>query len=640
MYITQLNQFNKVNFINLRKVRNSITIFLILWFSITNAQPLYMPRDIKEAFKKETRSILGTPGKNYWQNKANYIINIETTPPSRIIKGDEKIVYFNNSPDTLKSIFIRLIQNQHLAVAPKEDGAELSSFTTGISIKKFFIEGKEVIWKDPQYNVTLKEIELANALLPHASITINCEWTYELTTNGDREGVIDSTTFFFAYFFPRIAVYDDYIGWDKIPFIGRQEFYNDFSDFVLNVKVPQNYIVWSTGMLQNANEVLEKKYLDRLNESAISDSVIHIVTAEDLKVGNITRNSKYNTWKWTADNIMDVAFGISDHYVWDATSISLDSLRQRVLAQAAYNDTAWDFHFVAKVTRNTLDLFSKKSPGVAYPYPKMTIFQGYYDMEYPMMVNDNSYDTYREMEWTTFHEMAHTFFPFYMGINESRHAFMDEGWATFLEFELEKAVMPRDSAVDLFTNYRFKNYTKNKTQDVAMPITSPSYFLSGRAYSYNSYAKPSMAYLALKELLGEELFKKSLHYFMTTWNGKHPIPYDFFNCINTASGKDLNWFWNRWFFSNNYVDLGISNVKRINQKYTVSVNNIGGFVVPINLRINYIDGTSEMIYKSPSIWRDQVKAEIVITTKKKIKEINLENEIFLDSDSSNNEWRQ
>lgn len=621
-------------------MKNILIIIFIFCNYFGSAQELYMPRDIKDAFKNGTRSMTGSPGKKYWQNKAIYVINIETTPPSRIIKGDEKIVYFNYSPDTLNSIYIRLIQNQHLAVAPKEDGAELSNFTSGISVKKLSIDGKEIIWKDPLFNVTLKEITLEKPLLPNTSIGINCDWTYELTANGDREGMIDSTTFFFAYFFPRIAVYDDYIGWDKIRFEGRQEFYNDFSDFTLNVSVPKNYIVWSTGMLQNPNDVLEKKYVDRINESSISDSIIHIVSKEDLIEGNITKNSKYNTWKWQANNIVDVAFGISDHYVWDGTSISLDSARPRVLAQAAYNDTAWDFHFVAKVNRNTLDLFSKNAPGIAYPFPKMTIFQGYSDMEYPMMVNDNSYDTYREMEWTTFHEMAHTYFPFYMGINESRYAFMDEGWATFLEFELEKSVMPRDSAVDLFTSYRYKSYTKNKSAEVAMPISTPSNLLNGRAYSYNSYAKPSMAYLALKELLGDDLFKKSLQYFMVTWNGKHPVPYDFFNCINTASGKDLNWFWNSWFFSNNYVDLGLSAVKITANNYAISITNIGGFAVPINLRINYIDGTSEMVYRSPSTWRDQKKAEVIIANNKKIKKISLENEIFLDSDSSNNEWRQ
>ncbi len=621
-------------------MRIVLVVLSVILFHSVSAQTIYIPRDVKDAFQHETRSLNGSPGKNYWQNNASYIINIETTPPSRIIKGDEQIVYTNNSPDTLKSIVVRLFQNQHIASAPKDDGNDSSYYTSGITIKSFSINGIQKKWIDPQFNITVKEILLDKPLMPHASINFNFDWTYEISTNGDREGMIDSSTYFCAYFYPHIAVYDDFAGWNRIPFTGRQEFYNDFSDYTLNVSVPEKYIVWSTGMLQNANQLLEKKYIDRLDESTKTDSVIHIITKQDLREGNITKKNARNIWTWKADYIPDVAFGISDHYVWDGTSILVDSLRPRVYVQAAYNDTAWDFHHVANVTRYTLDYLSNQSPGVPYPYPKMTVMQGYADEEYPMMVNDASYDTYREMQWTTNHEVIHTYFPFYMGTNETRAAFMDEGWATFYELQMQLAEMPRDTAIDIFTNFRLKGYTKNKSPEVAMPITSPSYMLTGRSYSYNSYSKPALAYLALKELLGDEMFKKGLQYYMKMWNGKHPLPNDFFNCVNTATGQNLDWFWNNWFYSNNYIDVGISSVKATDKKYYITLNNVGGFSVPIDLKVNYADGTNEIIHKSPAIWKlNSKKTSIQFIAKNKIKSLNLVEEIFLDSDTTNDSWK-
>lgn len=621
-------------------MRFILVVFSVILFQYGNGQSVYIPRDVKDAYHKETRSINGSPGKNYWQNKASYIINIETTPPSRIIKGNEQIVYANNSPDTLKSIVVRLFQNQHIANAPKDEGLDSSYYTSGITINAYSINGVQKKWIDPQMNITVKEILLDNPLMPQATINITFDWTYEISTNGDREGMIDSSTYFCAYFYPHIAVYDDFAGWNRIPFTGRQEFYNDFCDYTLNVSVPEKYIVWSTGKLQNVDQLLEKIYVDRLNESIKTDSVIHIITKEDIKEGNITKKNARNIWTWKADYIPDVAFGISDHYVWDGTSILVDSLRPRVYVQAAYNDTAWDFHHVANVTRATLDYLSNQSPGIPYPYPKMTVMQGYADEEYPMMVNDASYDTYREMQWTTNHEVIHSYFPFYMGTNETRAAFMDEGWATFYELQMQLAQMPRDTALNIFTNFRLTGYTKNKTPEVAMPITTPSYMLTGKAYSYNSYAKPALAYLALKDLLGDDEFKMGLQFYIKMWNGKHPLPNDFFNCFNTATKQNLDWFWDNWFYSTNYIDVGISNVIYNQNNYTCLLENIGGFDVPVALKINYIDGTNIIIHKSPAIWKTNAKkANIKFTTKNKIMSINLVEEIFLDSDTTNDFWK-
>src|SRR5476649_250166 len=227
----------------------------------TGAQSLYMPRDVQRAFKKETRSPDGRPGKNYWQNTARYNITVSALPPGRNISGNEVITYINNSPDTLKRIVMRLMQNIHKPGSIRNGDIDSVYLTSGVFIDGFRVNGKDRQWDDDAGNNTWKMVDLDKSLLPHDSVQLLIEWHYRISLESNREGMIDSTTFFLAYFYPRVAVYDDYLGWDRIDFTDQQEFYNDFNDYTLNVIVPKNYIVWATGDLQNASKVLQPTYL-------------------------------------------------------------------------------------------------------------------------------------------------------------------------------------------------------------------------------------------------------------------------------------------------------------------------------------------------------------------------------------------
>jgi len=609
--------------------------------AITIAQELYEPRDIKQAYKNETRDMSGNPGKNYWQNKGVYHIKIKANPPDRTIYGSEDITYTNNSTDTLKVLNFKLYLNNHKPGAPRLWQANTKFLTSGVHIDNYTENGQKKEWKSDR-DGTNKLIKLTSALAPKKSIKLSFKWHYKVSVQSGREGAIDSTTFFIAYFYPRVAVYDDYMGWDTMTFTGAQEFYNDFNNYTLEVTVPKNYIVWATGDLQNPNEVLQPKYANLLKRSMTSDSIFRIATPKNLKEAQITTQNDYNTWKWKANDITDVALALSNHYNWDAGSVVVDSLTmRRASVQAAYDNKSADFHKMVVFGKHALNWFSNNYPGVPYPFSKSTIVRGFADMEYPMMVNDSSTPSFDFTRFVAEHEIAHSYFPFYMGTNETRFAFMDEGWATALEHLIGIADLGKKKAVNAFKRFRVSRWIHDKNMEEDLPIITPSNILSGVAYGNNAYGKAALGYLALKDMLGNNLFKKSLQGYMERWHGKHPMPWDFFYSINSVSGKNLNWFWKRWYFSNNYIDLGIGKVKVERKKTIVTLNNIGGMPAPVDIIVKTKDGKTKTFHQTPEIWQKNAKqTTVVLEGVKDVISINLDGGIFMDADKTNNSWKK
>lgn len=609
-------------------------------FSSAQAQQLYQPRNIKQAYKKGTRSPDGTPGKNYWQNTGDYTINITATPPDRTIRGSEQITYFNNSPDSLKTLVIDLFQNNHKPTAPRNSGTSPDYLTPGVHIDSLAINGQRHLWKGGRRAATWSPLQLPDPLAPGDSVQLSIGWHYKVSKRPGREGQIDSTTYYLAYFYPRVAVYDDYQGWDTIEFTGRQEFYSDFNDYTVHLTVPKNFIVWGTGTLENPQKVLQQDALNRFQRSKSSDKTIQIGSYKQVMSGEITAQNDRNTWTFRSGNIPDVAFGLSDHYDWDAASVLVDDqTNRRASVQAAYNDTSADFHQMVQYARNALDFYSHQWPEVAYPYPKTTEFQGGAGMEYPMMVNDASYSDPRFARFVAEHEIAHTYFPFYMGIDESRYAFMDEGWATTLEYLIGIHDVGKESATKLFKRFRVNRWIHNPSPLSDLPIITPADMLTDPAYGDNAYGKAALGYLAMKDLLGDTLFKKCLHTYMDRWHGKHPSPWDFFYSFNDASGRDLNWFWKSWYFDNSYIDLAIKNVEKAGNEYSVTLQNIGGMPAPVNLDISYKDGSSDVRHQTPDIWKENLdQTTVTVKTDKDIQSIELDGGIWMDADTSNNKW--
>ncbi|WP_214071968.1 M1 family metallopeptidase [Mucilaginibacter sp. dw_454] len=617
----------------------SISALLCLFIVQANAQGLYTPRDIQKAFNKGTRDASGKPGKNYWQNTGNYNISITLTPPGRTVKGTEQITYYNNSPDTLKRLNMKLIMNIHRPGVARFGSVSDDYMTPGTQIDNFDIAGHKVNWDNAKISGTNQMVGLKTPLMPHDSVKMTIDWHFDLSKESGREGVIDSTTFYLAYFYPRVSVYDDYNGWDTLAFLDAQEFYNDFNNYTLNITVPKNYIVWSTGTLRDADKVLQPEFAKRLQQSMTSDSTIHIATPADLAAKNVTAQNETNTWTWTATDISDMAVGISDHYNWDAASVLVDDATHRITSvQAAYPDKSEDFHHSVQWSRNALGWFSHNWPGVPYPFPKMTVFQGFADMEYPMMVNDSHEEDLTFAQLVQDHEQAHTYFPFYMGINETRYGFMDEGWATTLELLIGTVENGKQKADDFYKKFRIVNYINDPSTMEDLPIITPTSELR-QGYGNNAYGKPSLSYLALKDMLGDAVFKKALHTYMDNWHGKHPIPWDYFNSMNTGSGKNLNWFFNNWFFTNGYIDLKLESAQAVAGGYKISVANVGGFAAPFDAIVTYADGTTQSTHATSQVWeKDQKHITITIKASKTAKSITLDGGIFMDATPADNKW--
>lgn len=615
----------------------SLALLACLGSSVVSAQELYMPRNIKAAYAKGTRAMNGAPGPNYWQNHGKYNMAIKVDADTKIVSGSEEIVYSNNSTDTLKTLAIRFVNNLHKPTAPRSGSVSQDFLSAGLNISAFSVDGETIAVNTKDWG-TVGNIRLKKPLAPKSKITVKIDWDYPLSKESGREGQIDPTTLYVAYSYPRISVYDDYNGWDKIPHTDRAEFYNDFNDYTFSVKAPKNYIVYATGDLLNPDDVLQPEIAARLKKSYLTDEIQHIANEQELKNGKVTLQKDWNTWKFKANHITDVCFGLSSTYLWDAASVVVDTkANRRVSTQAAYNVKSKDFPNSVKNNLYALNWFSNNWPGIPYPFSKMTAFQGFADMEYPMMVNDSDTGDPVFAQLVQDHEVAHTYFPFYMGINETRYAYMDEGWATTLEYLIGIAEHGKEAADKFYKSFRVQRYINDKSAEEDQPIISMSDQVSGSGYGNNSYGKASLSYLALKDMLGDDLFKKALHHYMNNWNGKHPIPWDYFNSMNTGSGQNLNWFFQNWFFTNNYIDLAITKPQIASGKASFVIKNEGGFAIPFDILITDAEGKTETIHKTPAVWKaNQKEMTMTINTNRKIKSIKLDGGIFMDATPTDN----
>ena len=624
-------------------IRSGKCVLALVAFGIfstaAQAQQLYTPRTFRNAVAKGTRTLSGEPGPNYWENHGRYRILLRAAPPDRTVSGSEDIVYQNNSPDTLSSLAIKLILDYRRPTAPRQGSGSEKGFNPGVVIDRFAVNGAPQTWKENPRTTTFQLVRLPQPLMPHDSVRLAFDWHYAISEQAGREGVLDSTTYYIAYFYPRVAVYDDVDGWDLMEHTGH-EFYSDFNDYDLTVRVPRNFVVWATGMLANPADVLQADALARYQSSLVSDSTVHVGTGVQSAAGQITKQDSVNAWHFTSTYVPDVALAISDHYDWDAGSVVVDdAAHRRASVQAAYNDNAADFHYMVHFGKHALDWFSHNWPGVPYPYPKSTIVRGTADMEYPMMVNDNTTPDTSFSRLVAEHEIAHTYMPFYMGIDETRFAFMDEGWATTLEYLIGINDTGFDRASTFYKQFRVNRWIHTPSQQSDIPIVTPADVLEGAAYGNNAYGKASLGYLAMKDMLGDAMFKKCLQTYMARWNGKHPQPWDYFYTYDNVTGRSLDWFWRAWFFDWSTIDMAVTDVKKSAGGYDVVLQNIGGMPAPVDLQIKYADGSSASVHETPAIWQaDLHRSTVHVATSKAMRSLTLDGGIWMDADTGNNSW--
>ena len=622
------------------------TIILLMVFSNLSAQNgnVYLPLDIKPLYENDTRSMDGKPGPNYWQNHSNYKIEVEVVPEKRLIKGIAKITYFNDSPDTLNQMVIRLYPDIFKKGQIRDFNLDPADINDGMRITRLKIDEQELnevqIDTSDLRKGTNLIINLDKAINPSLQAQMYVEWHFTTSIHKNvRMGAYDSTSFMIAFWYPQIAVYDDVDGWDRYDYTGLQEFYNDFNNYEVGITVPKDFLVWATGELENAGDVLTKSYYKKYIKALNSDEVISIVNEQDLESGQITKDSDKLTWKFKAEQVPDFAFATSDHYLWDQTSIQVGQDKRRVKVGAAYKKESEDFYKVAEIARKSIEYFSNQMPGVPYPWPSMTVFNGGGGMEFPMMVNDGSTPTMPRTISLTSHEIAHTYFPFYMGTNERKYAWMDEGWAVMLPigFVLQEAP-DFDRRAVIATEY-----ANVAGKELDLPTIIPSVAYGGQIYrpSYRgaSYTKAGMAYQMLRDLLGDKLFKKALHTYMDRWHGKHPIPYDFFFTFDDVVGKDLSWFWNPLFFEPGYPDLAIGEVNQKDNTVNVKINRLGSVPIPVSLIVEYSDGTERLIEKKADVWKDGSTFILIELEKgKSVKRLVLGNKYIPDINFKNNTY--
>ena len=587
---------------------------------------LYMPRNIRAAYEDKTRSMDGMPGPNYWQNHADYMIDLDFNPETRIVRGQETIRYHNDSPDTLSELYFHLFPNYYKKGMQRDYSIDPDDEGEGIEIEKLIVNGFDYISSSNNLFITqthtLMKVRLVDVLLPGKYLEADVSWQYRLNENSHmRTGVVDSTSFFIAYFYPRIAVYDDIDGWNKFYYTGTAEFYNDFGDFEVKIKVPERYVVWATGILKNSAEVLEETYLERYRLAQNSDKIVHIIDSTDAD-GEVTLSNSHNTWHYSAQDVSDFAFGLSDHYLWDATSLVVDddTRERRVLINAAYDRNSDDFYKVAAIAREAIDYMSQRIPSVPFPFPVITVFNGLSGMEYPMMVNDASKSEMNETIKLTSHEVLHSYFPFYVGTNETKYAWMDEGLTTFGDYLIFCEIVSPESAQFYYT----EDYRRHMGNTSDSPLFVCSEYLKEPPYDYNSYVKAALFFSVLKDYLGDERYVAFLQEFINRWQYKHPTPHDLFFTLESVAGEDLDWLIEPWFFEFGYVDLKVDEPQKKWDGYMVAIENIGGYPVPVRLMVRYDDESESMIERKVDVWKhDRERIELHIETSRSIRSVKL-----------------
>ncbi len=625
------------------KIRlHSVLLILALPLISIAQEKLIIPKGNAIAFDKQTRQKDGNPGKNYWQNTSDYYIKVSVDVKNKILSGHEKIVYYNNSPDSLKMIVVRLYQDIFKKGVNRNSIVNVNPLDVndGVNIKSLRVNNSEMSINNDnpllKREGTLMFIYLNEKLAPHKNAEIEIGWDFNFPKHTlIRMGTIDSTSLFVGQWYPQVAVYDDINRWDSRSYNGMAEFYNDFANFEVEITVPEKFMVWATGEPLNMNEVLQSQYYDKYKKASISNEIVHVITDDDLKMGNITTQN--NTWKYKASNVSDFAFGISDHYLWDVTSVVVDKATQRrTVVGVAYNKNAVHFDKVAEISRETVRLLSEDMPGIPYPFPYLTVYNGDFGMEYPMITNVGADEGYGMTVYANSHEITHAYFPFYVGTNETKNGWMDEGLVVFMPEKLQSKLAPELNIAQYNTN-AFSSYSGLEDETA---LITPTHYLDAKIYFYLNYAKTEQALRMLEMHLGNDLFKKCLLTFMERWKYKHPTPLDFFNTFNDVSKQNLNWYWLAWYYQNGGIpDLAISNVAKNGNRLNITIENKGDLPIPVIISFYNHDKLVKTITESASRWKNhQNEIKVTFNGSEAITNIKLGSEIIPDANPKDNEY--
>ena len=550
------------------------------------------------------RTASGAPGIDYWQQRADYKIDVTIDDETQMLYGEEEITYYNNSPDVLRYLWVQLDQNMRAnnSNTPLVTPSKMSNTYSGKSLQRLtnsytnskgekYNGGYEISYvkdledKNLNYSIvsTMMRIDLEKPMSTGDSYTFKIKWSFEINDRmkiGGRGGYEyfpkdKNYSYTIAQWFPRMAVYDDKEGWQNKQFLGRGEFALAFGDYELNVTVPADFIVAATGDLQNPQQVLTKKELERYERAKKTFDKPVLITTQDeaIKKENNPIKNKTKTWRYKAEMVRDVAFAASRKFIWDAMAVQLDNYTP--LAMSYYSkegNPLWEEEST-KAVANTLKTYSEHT--IEYPYPvAISVHAASIGMEYPMICfnfgRPNEDGTYSDAtKWrmigVIIHEVGHFFIPMIINSDERQWTWMDEGLNTFIQSLTQKEYY-KDMPLRRGTAESMVDYMRSP-KDMLRPIMTNSEQIAGREFGANAYGKPASALSVLREtIMGPELFDYAFKEYSRRWAFKHPDPADFFRTMEDASAIDLDWFWRGWFYTTDNVDVSVEGVKWFKMK--------------------------------------------------------------------------
>jgi len=566
----------------------------------------------------EYRSAAGAPGVKYWQNRADYKLNVSLDTAKHRISGTSLITYTNNSPDALDFLWLQVDQNIYKedsraeATSPVEGGRfNNKTFTNGDEIKEVYIIQNKIAQKvDFLVTDTRLQVKLPTALKAGGGvIQLKINYAFDIPEYGtDRMGRQHSKNgwiYEIAQWYPRMEVYDDVTGWNVIPYLGASEFYLEYGDIDFTITAPSNLVVVGSGELQNPLEVYTPKVLGRLAAAKASDKTVGIVDSADLKDPSIHPAKATLTWHFLCKNTRDVAWAASKAFIWDAARINLPS-GKKALAQSVYpieskGVKAWGRS--TEYVKACIELYSKE--WFEFTYPVATNVAGIVGgMEYPGIVFCGARSQGGGLWGVTNHEFGHNWFPMIVGSNERKYAWMDEGFNTFIN----------DVDTKVFNNGEY--FEPTDEQKVAESMFAPDAdaimntpdIIQPNFLGFAAYAKPALGLKILREqILGEERFDFAFRTYIKRWAFKHPTPWDFFHAMDNAAGEDLSWFWNEWFQTTWKVDQALKSIDYINNDPSkgslITIENKEEMALPVTVEIKEENGKVSRVKLPAEIWQ-------------------------------------
>ena len=605
-----------------------------------------------------TRTPDGLPGFTYWQNKADYQINVSLNDKTNIIAGTVIITYKNNSPQTLPYLWLQLDQNlftkgsrgqQRMPVGSRSRYGDASSDFDGgykITAVKLVTENANA---DYVITDTRMQIRLPKDMKPLGDVVkIKIDYSFTLPEYAaDRCGVLSTKNgpvYTVAQWYPRMCVYDDVQGWNAEPYLGPSEFYLEYGDFEYSITAPANHIVVASGDLQNPAEVLTPLQIKRLEDAKKSDKTVMIRTAAEVLDASTRPKSATGTltWKYKMQNARDIAWASSKSFIWDAAKINLPD-GKKCIAQSAYpaesnGNTKWSR--ATEYTKASIENYSKR--WYVYPYSSaVNVASNVGGMEYPGIVFCGSQAQTADLFGVTDHEFGHTWFPMIVGSNERKYGWMDEGFNTFINSLATKdfnngeydgnAQDPKDFTDAMFGSNSESIYNTPDAMKEAN-ITMMVYF------------KPAYGLTLLRNnILGPQRFDYAFREYIRRWAFKHPTPNDFFRCMDNASGENLTWFWNGWFVENYKFDVAIAevNANAATSTTTVTIDNLDKLALPITVTYETTNGTKGTLNLPVEIWNNTNSFIIKLPTTDVVKSVVLDASRTLpDMDWGNNSWKK